>query len=103
MKRERKGNRRSESTKLAEVASDYSKKSYSTSRPKPKRGKALQVLISDFTSFDAALRVFSTITIDVVREVKSRQYYRPKLTRGGRKRRGKNLERRNKERGYDIL
>jgi ribosomal protein S21 len=67
---------------------------------RPKKGISLQVKISDFSSFDSALRVFSAMTLDVVREAKEKHYYRPKLSRRNRKRRGKALEKRNQERGY---
>ena len=64
---------------------------------------ALQVIVSDFTNFDSALKIFGVITLDVMREAKERQYYRPKPTRAGRKRRGKALEKRNQERGYKEI
>ena len=101
MKREQKGNRRRESTRLTGVVSDYYKRSSSTDQKKrPKRGIALQVKISDFNNFDSALKVFNVMTLDVTREVKERQFYKRKLTRGARKLKGKRLEKRNKEMGY---
>ena len=105
MKREQKGNRRKESTRLQGVASNSYKRSSSKDQKKrPRRGIALQVKISDFTNFDSALKVFNAMTLDVTREVKERQFYKSKLTRGARKRKGKALERRNQERGYyDVL
>jgi len=100
VKRERKSSRRETSTRLQGVVSDYSKKSSSKSHKRPRKGIALQVKISDFSSFDSALRVFSAMTLDIVREAKERHYYRPKMSRRNRKRRGKAIEKRNQERGY---
>ena len=94
-------NARDGRTRQTGEASDFSRKSLYGGRGKPRRKRNSTsnfVKVSDFSSFDSALKKFLRVTSDICRLARRRRFFYPVLTRNARKRKGKTLEIRRQER-----